>query len=335
SIHHIADIAHPVTAAWQQKIAELRLVIELKKNIQVKESKMVSQPVVAGFFKPMILLPLSMLTTLPPAETEAILLHELAHIKRKDYLVNCLQTITTIIFFFNPAVYALSTLIRNEREFCCDAITIKASGDKKVFIKALVSFAEYRNASPAVALYLNGNNAVTLKERVYRIIHGRYGKAGWSEKISCLLCLLAGIVLMSFSIVSVKNNPARAVAPANKVADALRKVGPESSSSATNGKASVGFSIGGNTEKPLKYHSTFAKAVPSDTIPANASKEFKEGFKAGQNYRDHPPSGGDEKKQLERSLSQKEHRKTNLPAKNNTQNKIQEEQLRQKRQKIG
>jgi beta-lactamase regulating signal transducer with metallopeptidase domain len=84
-----------------------------------------------------------MLTTLPASEIEAILLHELAHIRRRDYLVNLLQSFSDIIFFFNPAVLWLSSLIRDERENCCDDIAIGEVKNKKQFIHALLSFQEY------------------------------------------------------------------------------------------------------------------------------------------------------------------------------------------------
>ncbi|MBV9987756.1 MAG: M56 family metallopeptidase [Chitinophagaceae bacterium] len=331
SIHHIARNATPVTPAWQQRLDQLSRGIALKKGILMKESKMVHQPLVAGFFKPVILLPLAMLTTLPPAETETILLHELAHIRRKDYLVNCMQAITTTIFFFNPAVTALSTLIRNEREFCCDAIAISASGDKKIFINALLSFARFHNESASAVLYANGNNAVTLTERVYRIIHGRYGKAGLPEKISSLLCLLAGIALMAFSTVPAKNPVA---APKAKTIPAITsaKEAQKKPASATYGKLSHGSTIG-SYGKPVVSDNSLQKSIPRDTVPAGESQEFKDGYRAAQNYLNQP-AGSDAKKQLETGLDPKKGGSAILRTNNDNQYKIELERLQQRKRII-
>jgi len=89
---------------------------------------------VIGLVKPAILVPLGLLSNLPPGQVEAVLLHELAHIRRKDYLVNLLQSFAEAIFFFNPAVLWISSLIREERENCCYDIAIGGIKNKNKFI---------------------------------------------------------------------------------------------------------------------------------------------------------------------------------------------------------
>jgi bla regulator protein blaR1 len=91
-------------------------------------------------------MPLSVLTNFSPAQVEAILRHELAHIRRNDYIVNMLQSIAEIIFFFNPSVWWISSLIRDEREHCCDDLAVNGNMNKRVFVEALLSFQEYQLA---------------------------------------------------------------------------------------------------------------------------------------------------------------------------------------------
>ena len=98
----------------------------------------------------LIFVPLGLLTQLPPEQAEAILLHELAHIKRNDYLVNVLQHIMEALLFFNPALLWLSGRIRGERENCCDDIAIAQTRDRKQYIAALIGFREFHaNYLPA------------------------------------------------------------------------------------------------------------------------------------------------------------------------------------------
>ena len=158
--------------SWINHLQQLSHKMGIHKKIRLFESQLVNIPMVAGHFKPVILLPLGMLSKLSMAEVEAVLLHELAHIRRHDYLVNLLQRITVILFFFNPAVLWLSSLMRAERENCCDAMAIRHSNDKLTFIEALISVKQH--AMPATALAMNflGQKNVLL-QRVNRIVNNR------------------------------------------------------------------------------------------------------------------------------------------------------------------
>src|SRR6202008_3371205 len=99
-----------------------------------------------------ILVPLGLLAALPPSQVETILLHELAHIRRKDYLVNLLQRFSEAVFFFNPALIWISSLIRQEREACCDDIVVSTATHHGNYLKALVSFQEYCLTPPKYAM---------------------------------------------------------------------------------------------------------------------------------------------------------------------------------------
>lgn len=159
-----------VSEEWQQKLLQLQKRLQLTQPVILMESALLKIPVVLGWLKPVILVPAGMLTNLTVAQVESILLHELAHIRRRDYLFNIIQHITDTIFFFNPAVVWVSALIRSERENCCDDIAVLESRSRKQFVEALVSFHQYSNSKQEYALsFAAGKNQ--LLKRVQRIVN--------------------------------------------------------------------------------------------------------------------------------------------------------------------
>jgi beta-lactamase regulating signal transducer with metallopeptidase domain len=135
---------------WQALCTNLKNGLGIQRNVSLLESGIIKVPLVVGFFKPLILLPVGLLANLPYSQVESILLHELAHIRRSDYLVNLLQTLVETVFFFNPAILWICALIKEEREACCDAVAVDHLDSKSQYIQALVSFQEYTANSPAM-----------------------------------------------------------------------------------------------------------------------------------------------------------------------------------------
>ena len=121
---------------WNERMQQLACLLGIRQTISLLESGIAKVPMVIGHLKPVILIPIGLLTALSAEEVEAILVHELAHIKRRDYLVNMLQSLMEIIFFFNPAVLWLSQLIKTERENCCDDIALEQSTNKVNYIRS-------------------------------------------------------------------------------------------------------------------------------------------------------------------------------------------------------
>jgi bla regulator protein BlaR1 len=161
-----------VATEWSDKVAALCEQLNIKRTVRLFESAIVKIPVVIGHIKPVIFIPVGLLTNLPRGEVEAVLLHELAHIRRNDFLVNMLQVIAETIFFFNPALLWMSNVLREERENCCDDVAVSFTKSKKQYIQALISFREhslyttnYTTAFPA------GKNQ--LLKRVTRIVSNR------------------------------------------------------------------------------------------------------------------------------------------------------------------
>lgn len=154
---------------WELKTIEIGHKLGMSKAIKLVQSGIAKVPMVVGHFKPVILLPLGLINGLSIAEVEAILAHELAHVKRRDYLVNLVQNLLEIVFFFNPAVLWISKLIRTEREHCCDDLALQCVGDKKNYVNALLYCQEFQANSPAYAMALTGGKNQLLN-RVKRML---------------------------------------------------------------------------------------------------------------------------------------------------------------------
>lgn len=184
---------------WNKRVIELCGQLRINKNVQLLQSCAINVPAVIGYFKPVILFPAAMLTAMSVQEVEAVLIHELGHIRRRDFLVNFLQNIVEIIFFFNPAVLWVSSLIKTERENCCDDIAINHTTNKKDYIKALISFQQFSqksNQQLAVAFSGETNQLLT---RVKRIIYKNNKTLNNLEKrfLSAMI-LLSSICLLAF-----------------------------------------------------------------------------------------------------------------------------------------
>ncbi|PWV46158.1 M56 family metallopeptidase [Chitinophaga sp. S165] len=180
------------TADWQERLVLLCRKLHIRRYVRLLESARVKVPMVIGHMKPVILMPAGLLTGLPVEQIEAVLLHELAHIRRHDYLVNLLQTVCETVYFFNPGLLWMSALLRDEREHCCDDIALGQTGNKREFIQALISFKEHAmyNYPSAVAFPGKKNQ---LLQRVSRIINNKNQSLGTGEKVF----FLAGIILLT------------------------------------------------------------------------------------------------------------------------------------------
>lgn len=129
----------PLSKNWQNRLEALCRGIGIQKSVRLVESALVKMPMTIGHLKPVILFPLGLVTGLPRDQVEALLAHELAHISRRDYLVNIVQNLVDIVFFYHPGVRWISSFVRAERENCCDDIAVSVSGDSLNFAKALTN----------------------------------------------------------------------------------------------------------------------------------------------------------------------------------------------------
>jgi beta-lactamase regulating signal transducer with metallopeptidase domain len=186
------DGTHTPEESWRVRVHELAARLQLSKPVSLLESELVKVPAAIGTLKPIILVPLGMLSKLSAEQVEAILLHELAHIRRNDYFVNLLQSFAETLFFFNPAVLWLSSLIRAERENCCDDIVVAGPSSRKVYISALVAFQQHyiNDNRIGMAVAFPGTQH-TLLDRVKRIVSNENRHLNLAEKLILLGSILA------------------------------------------------------------------------------------------------------------------------------------------------
>ena len=157
----------PAPLAWQARVQSLAAQLGLTRSIALLESCLTDVPVVIGYFRPVILLPLGLLTGLSTAQVEAILIHELAHIRRYDYLVNVIQTLVEGLLFYHPAVWWVGRLMRSEREHCCDDVVVHLQGDARAYAVTLARLELSRGTAREPALAATGGN---LMKRVHRLM---------------------------------------------------------------------------------------------------------------------------------------------------------------------
>ena len=121
-------------------------------GLKVRICRRIGEPILLGVFRPMILLPSAVALRLRPEQLELILLHELAHIRRRDNLVLLLQRLAEIVFWFQPAVWMVSRWVSRDREFCCDEAVVKESGARRLYAETLIALAEMGRPRPAIFL---------------------------------------------------------------------------------------------------------------------------------------------------------------------------------------
>jgi bla regulator protein blaR1 len=187
--HHVLK----VDSIWSVKLAELSAKLNITKGVLLKESSLVKVPLMIGFLKPVILFPLGLISQLSVEEVEAVLLHELAHIMRMDYCSNLVQSLVEVIYFFNPGLRWVSSLIRREREICCDDIAIKTIQNKDQYIYALVAFQEYHISNSSLSIAFPGHRQELLN-RINRIISNKNKSLNNMEKIM----ISAALIMLCF-----------------------------------------------------------------------------------------------------------------------------------------
>jgi beta-lactamase regulating signal transducer with metallopeptidase domain len=253
---------------WISKVDYLRKKINLKKRIGFAESALTKVPLVLGYFKPVVLFPVGLLTGLPQNQIEAIIAHELAHIKRYDVLINFVQSFAEVIFFYNPFVWWISHKIRSERENCCDDIAINLSGDSVTYAKALANVESFKESNEplfAIPLFKNQNQ---LLRRIKRMIQKEQNQNGFKEKFAAALIFI-GIIVAAVAIKSV--NPVK-----GGVDTQLNKAGFFSSSIFVGDKELTNIEI--DTVKSVKGKRSFSYLQKED----GKMKRFKAKMKNGK-----------------------------------------------------
>ena len=159
--------AEPAAAELQKVLQTLRIRLGICRAIRFLHSTRVDAPTVVGWLRPAILIPLGCMTGLSEVQIEAIFAHELAHVRRHDYLIALFQSLIEALLFYHPAVWWISNRIRVEREHCCDDLAVAVCGDRLAYAKALSFLEERRSPTPAGAFGATGG---VLKMRIARLL---------------------------------------------------------------------------------------------------------------------------------------------------------------------
>lgn len=188
------------TAQMLDRCRKLQHRIGLDRAVTVLECDWLDTPAALGWLKPVILLPVATLSGLTPEQVEAVIVHELAHIRRLDCLVNLFQILAETLFFYHPAVWWLNRRIRAEREYCCDEIAVSVCGNRIAYARALALMEEWRS-SPGFAM---AANAGPLAARIQRLLrphpaHGMRVLGAAGVLLFGTAALLAGGVAISLA----------------------------------------------------------------------------------------------------------------------------------------
>ena len=169
-------------------------------NATIKESGRVNTPMVVGIIKPVILFPIGLVNMLTTVEVEAILAHELAHIQRHDYLVNMLQVTVEALYFFNPAMWWIHNVIREEREACCDEVAIETGVSASIYAHTLLKLEETRASySPSLAMTFIKHEKQLLN-RVKRIMNISPTNRTMKARSLTTVFLMTVVVIFSSSV---------------------------------------------------------------------------------------------------------------------------------------
>ncbi|HEY4088368.1 MAG TPA: GWxTD domain-containing protein [Bryobacteraceae bacterium] len=191
-----------VAAFWQECVGQLAARMGVTKAVALLESALAESPVVMGHLRPVVLLPIGLLAGLPAAQVEAILLHELAHVRRRDYLVNLMQAAMEGILFYHPAVWWVSGVMRSERENCCDDLVVAATGSAREYASALIAIEGMRTAGAALVTPMAATGG-SLMKRVARLL----GRSSWRDGV-VMPAVAAVLTLAVAGAVAVQGRPA-------------------------------------------------------------------------------------------------------------------------------
>ena len=195
---------------WRDALDSLIARTRLSFTVRLLVSGFVQTPAVVGWLKPVILLPAAAVTGLAPEHIQALLAHELGHIRRHDYLVNVLQRAAETLLFYHPAVWWLSRHIDVEREASCDDFAVGLTGDTLTYVSALASLESRRAAHQTPLLAANG---ASLQHRISRLVSQSPAPA-WSLSGAGLFtaAILMGLAVCGLMAQSIDARPAFDVA---------------------------------------------------------------------------------------------------------------------------
>jgi len=188
-----------VPAAWQRSFTRLSKAMYIKRPVGFYLSTKVHIPTVIGYFKPIILFPVAVVSALDSRQVEAILIHELTHISRHDYALNLVKCIIEALLFFNPFVWLLGRMIAKEREHACDDAVLNLTDDTLAYAQALLALEGMRSGNvPALALGAFGKKEY-LFERIKRMTIMKTETLNVRHKLAAMIFISAGLIGLAWT----------------------------------------------------------------------------------------------------------------------------------------
>ena len=198
--HYLRRTANfPPLPEWSNIVRGLSTRLGIRQLVRLAISSQVHVPSVIGWIKPIILLPPSVMSGLTPLQIELILAHELAHVRRLDYLWNLLQVLAETLLFYHPVVRWVSNHARVEREQCCDDMVVALHGNPLAYARALTELEQLRNPRAALMLGANGGQ---LLDRIHRLL-GRSPAgvpAAWSPLLLAACLVIVGSLISTSQV---------------------------------------------------------------------------------------------------------------------------------------
>ncbi len=197
-LRHLKSSASPSPVEWQESLDRIVTTLGFTRKVKLAQSALLRIPVVTGYLKPVILFPIGIINQLQVDEVEAILAHEVAHLLRNDFIQNLMQSLIEMVFYYHPAVWWISAVVRSERENCCDDLAVQVCSNSLTYAKALVSLEDISYRAPALALPFAGSKSHLLN-RIKRILNQPQNKSNVMERIIATVLLIGCVTLLSFS----------------------------------------------------------------------------------------------------------------------------------------
>ncbi len=193
-----------IDVEWRLFTARTSQMLGIKQKVQIFLSQCATSPLTVGFFKPIILIPIASVNHLTPSQMEAVILHELAHIKRFDYLINILVTVSEMLLFFNPFTRLLGQLIRKERENSCDDWVLQFRYDAVSYAEALLRMAHLQPRPTFAMAASAGKNELLL--RVRRMLNKQDKVFNYRQQLMAFTLLTAIISCFALYNPQVRSN---------------------------------------------------------------------------------------------------------------------------------
>ena len=189
----------PAKNSYINILDQCRQQLGIKRRTEIRLSGKLQSPAVCGFFRPFILMPTGLLEKLSPGELKAILIHELAHVKRGDLWINCAQTFLQIIYFYNPLVWLANTVIRRIREQAVDEMVLVTLGaGAKNYSNTLIDIAEMSFLKTSLSLRLIGvvESKKALEGRIKHMLNRPIPKSAKLGILGLMMVLIFGMLLL-------------------------------------------------------------------------------------------------------------------------------------------